>query len=65
MIVHLQEEIKQIKNRLENLPGYDIGKLPSFLTNGIGEVPPHLMKLKIELEKTYHSLEQKNELLIN
>lgn len=26
VIVHLQDEIKTIKTRLENLPGYDIGK---------------------------------------
>jgi hypothetical protein len=26
VIVNLQEEIKSIKTRLENLPGYDIGK---------------------------------------
>jgi len=30
----------------------------------LGEVPPHLMKLKMELEKTYKSLEEKNELLV-
>ena len=36
------------------MPGYDIG-----------EVPPHLMKLKIELEKTFESLEKKNEILVN
>jgi len=54
VIVHLQEEIKIIKLQLENLPGYDIG-----------EVPPHLMKLKVELERTFVSLEKKNEILIN
>ena len=54
LIVELQDEIKIIKLQLENLPGYDIG-----------EVPPHLQKLKIELEKTFESLEQKNELLVN
>ena len=54
LIVNLQDEIKIIKLQLENLPGYDIG-----------EVPAHLMKLKIELEKTYESLEKKNELLVN
>jgi len=31
----------------------------------IGEVPPHLSKLKSELEKTFENLEQKNEILIN
>ena len=31
----------------------------------IGEVPPHLLKLKIELEKTFESLEKKNEILVN
>lgn len=40
--------------QLENLPGY-----------ATGEVPPHLMKLKVELEKTFANLEKKNELLIN
>lgn len=50
----LQDEIKIIKLQLENLPGYDIG-----------EVPPHLSKLKVELEKTFESLEKKNELLVN
>jgi hypothetical protein len=30
-----------------------------------GEVPPHLLKLKEELERVYESLEKKNELLIN
>ena len=50
----LQDEIKIIKMQLENLPGYDIG-----------EVPPHLSKLKVELEKTFESLEKKNELLVN
>lgn len=50
----LQDEIKIIKLQLENLPGY-----------AIGEVPPHLLKLKIELEKTFESLEKKNELLVN
>lgn len=38
---------------MENLPGYEIG-----------EVPSHLLKLKVELEKTFESLEKKNELLI-
>lgn len=28
-------------------------------------MPPHLIKLKIELEKTFESLERKNELLIS
>ena len=37
--------------QLENLPGYEIG-----------EVPSHLLKLKVELEKTFESLEKKNEL---
>jgi len=31
----------------------------------IGEVPEHLLNLKLELEKTFDSLEKKNELLIN
>ncbi len=31
----------------------------------LGEVPPHLHKLKSELEKTFDSLEKKNEMLIN
>lgn len=31
----------------------------------IGEVPPHLHKLKTELEKIYDSLEKKNELLMS
>ena len=31
----------------------------------IGEVPPHLMRLKIELEKTFANLEKKNEMLVN
>ena len=53
MIVNLQDEIKVIKLQLENLPGYQTG-----------QVPPHLMKLKIELEKTFESLEKKNEILI-
>ena len=53
LIVNLQDEIKVIKLQLENLPGYDIG-----------QVPPHLMKLKIELEKTFESLERKNEILV-
>jgi hypothetical protein len=30
VIVNLQEEIKSIKTRLENLPGYDIGKFRSL-----------------------------------
>lgn len=54
LIVNLQDEIKIIKLQLENLPGYDIG-----------EVPAHLVRLKIELEKTFESLEMKNELLVN
>lgn len=54
LIVSLQDEIKIIKLQLENLPGYDIG-----------EVPAHLLKLKTELEKTFESLEKKNELLVN
>lgn len=54
LIVSLQDEIKIIKLQLENLPGYDIG-----------EVPPHLSKLKMELEKTFESLEKKNEILVN
>ena len=52
--MQLQEEIKIIKLQLENLPGYSAG-----------EVPPHLMKLKVELEKTFANLERKNEILIN
>lgn len=36
------------------MPGYDTG-----------EVPPHLVKLKVELEKTFESLEKKNEILVN
>ena len=31
----------------------------------MGEVPPHLIKLKVELERTYESLEKKNEILVN
>jgi hypothetical protein len=54
LIVNLQDEIKIIKLQLENLPGYNIG-----------EVPAHLLKLKIELEKTFESLEKKNEILVN
>ena len=54
LIVSLQDEIKIIKLQLENLPGYDVG-----------EVPAHLLKLKIELEKTFESLEKKNEILVN
>ena len=30
-----------------------------------GEVPPHLMRLKVELEKTFANLEKKNEMLVN
>lgn len=30
-----------------------------------GEVPEHLQNLKVELERTFSSLEQKNEMLIN
>ena len=54
LIVNLQDEIKVIKLQLENLPGYETG-----------EVPPHLTKLKMELEKTFESLEKKNEILIS
>ena len=36
------------------MPGYETG-----------EVPPHLTKLKMELEKTFESLEKKNEILIS
>ena len=54
LIVSLQDEIKVIKLQLENLPGYEIG-----------EVPPHLTKLKLELERTFESLEKKNEILIS
>lgn len=52
--MNLQDEIKIIKLQLENLPGYETG-----------EVPPHLSKLKMELEKTFESLEKKNEILIS
>ena len=31
----------------------------------LGEVPDHLSNLKLELEKTFASLEMKNEMLIN
>jgi superoxide dismutase len=31
----------------------------------LGEVPEHLENLKLELEKTFESLEKKNEMLIN
>lgn len=31
----------------------------------IGEVPPHLHKLKSELERIYESLEKKNEMLMS
>lgn len=31
----------------------------------IGEVPAHLLSLKSELEKTFESLEKKNEMLID
>lgn len=31
----------------------------------LGEVPEHLQNLKFELEKTFNSLERKNEMLIN
>ena len=31
----------------------------------IGEVPPHLIHLKQELEKTFANLDAKNELLIS
>ena len=34
------------------------------MTVFIGEVPPHLHKLKSELERIYDSLEKKNELLM-
>jgi len=54
VINQLQEEIQIIKLQLENLPGYSKG-----------EVPVHLHKLKSDLEKTFASLEAKNELLIN
>lgn len=54
LIVNLQDEIKVIKLQLENLPGYETG-----------EVPAHLTKLKMELEKTFESLEKKNEILIS
>ena len=54
VVMQLQEEIKIIKFQLQNLPGYDKG-----------EVPEHLQNLKSELEKTFESLEMKNEMLIN
>ena len=54
VITQLQEEIKIVKLQLENLPGYNKG-----------EVPPHLHKIKTELEKTFNSLEKKNEILVN
>ena len=65
MVASLQEEIKIIKYQLENLPGYDKGKLPIFNHFSEGEVPEHLQNLKFELEKTFNSLERKNEMLIN
>ena len=73
MVASLQDEIKIIKKQLESLPGYDKGKYyhPSVakyilnFTNKIGEVPEHLQNLKSELEKTFGSLEKKNEMLIN
>jgi len=33
--------------------------------NSLGEVPPHLQRLKQELEKTFANLEQKNEILVS
>ena len=36
--------------------------MPGYAT---GEVPPHLMRLKVELEKTFANLEKKNEMLVN
>lgn len=36
-----------------------------YLDTLIGEVPAHLHKLKSELEKTFESLEQKNDILMN
>jgi hypothetical protein len=43
VIVNLQEEIKSIKTRLENLPGYDIGKFcwPSDLSIRRGASASH------------------------
>ena len=52
--MNLQDEIKVIKLQLENLPGYTQG-----------DVPAHLLKLKHELEKTFESLEKKNEILVS
>lgn len=70
VVVKLQEEIQIIKLQLENLPGYDKGKLQqkNFERTSnqlIGEVPEHLVNLKTELEVTFASLERKNEMLIN
>ena len=64
VVVQLQEEIQIIKLQLENLPGYDKGKLQRS-DDRIGEVPEHLVNLKTELEITFASLERKNEMLIN
>jgi hypothetical protein len=50
------------------LPGYEKGKNFANLFlffKFIGEVPDHLVNLKYELEKTFQSLEKKNEMLIN
>ena len=67
VVMQLQEEIKIIKFQLQNLPGYNKGKENSYSNHLkiIGEVPEHLQNLKSELEKTFESLEMKNEMLIN
>ena len=71
VVMQLQDEIKIIKMQLETLPGYEKGKLQLFKMFSklnfdiIGEVPEHLQNLKVELEKTFDSLERKNEMLIN
>ena len=44
---------------------YSFQIISKFNFNNIGEVPEHLQNLKIELEKTFDSLERKNEMLIN
>ena len=42
-----------------------VSKSFQSVIKNIGEVPEHLQNLKFELEKTFESLEKKNELLIN
>lgn len=37
----------------------------NWISKFLGEVPDHLVNLKYELEKTFQSLEKKNEMLIN